>query len=172
MAKRRMDAIDALKLAIEREKGANKFYREAVAMTEDPNGKRTFKWLAKEELRHAAKLRQQLKSVLDNSKWLEWRRMTAPIEKAEFPPRSEATGEVKIGAREADALRKAIESERKAIAFYKEAEDSTPDLQGKTMFKALAREEEGHLALLEEELEWITKSREYFTLHRFTLRAD
>ena len=46
MAKRRIDAIDALKLAIEREKGANRFYREAVAMTEDPNGKRTFKWLA------------------------------------------------------------------------------------------------------------------------------
>lgn len=72
MAKRRMDAIDALKLAIERERGANRFYREAAAMTEDANGRRTFRWLAKEELRHLAKLRQQLRSVLDDNKWLEW----------------------------------------------------------------------------------------------------
>ena len=171
MAKRRINAVEALKLAIERERGANKFYRKAADMTEDSNGKRTFKWLAKEESRHLAKLRQQLKSVLDNNKWLEWRRTTAPIERTEFPPLSEAVGTVKVGAVEQDALRQAIESEREAIAFYKEAEDSTPDLHGKNMFRALAREEEGHLALLEEELEWVTKSRKYFTLHRFTLRS-
>jgi rubrerythrin len=170
MEKRRINAVEALKLAIERERGANRFYRKAADMTEDPNGKRTFKWLAKEESRHLAKLRQQLKSVLDN-RWLEWRRATAPIEKTEFPPLSEAAGTAKVGAAERDALRQAIESEREAIAFYKEAENSTPDLHGKAMFKALAREEEGHLALLEEELEWITKSRKYFTLHRFTLRG-
>lgn len=172
MAKRRMDAVDALKLAIERERGANKFYRQAADMTEDPNGKRAFKWLAKEELRHLAKLRQQLRSVLDNNRWLEWRRATTPIERTEFPPPAEVIGTVKVGAGERDALRQAIESEREAIAFYRQAENSTPDLHGKTMFRALAREEEGHLALLEEELEWITKSRKYFTLHRFTLRAD
>jgi len=172
MAKRRMDAVDALKLAIERERGANKFYRQAANMTEDPNGKRTFKWLAKEELRHLAKLRQQLRSVLENNRWLEWRRATAPIERTEFPPPSEAIGRVKVGAAERDALRQAIESEREAVAFYREAENSTPDLHGKTMFRALAREEEGHLSLLEQELEWITKSRKYFTLHRFTLRAE
>lgn len=170
MAKRRMDAVDALKLAIERERGANKFYRQAANITEDHNGKRTFKWLAKEELRHLAKLRQQLRSVLDNNRWLEWRRATTPIERTELPAPSEAIGTVKVGAAERDALRQAIESEREAVAFYRAAENSTPDLHGKSMFKALAREEEGHLALLEQELEWITKSRKYFTLHRFTLR--
>lgn len=141
-------------------------------MTEDPNGKRTLQWLAKEELRHLAKLRQQLKSVQDNDRWLEWRRATIPIERTEFPPPSEITGPVKVGAGERDALRQAIKSEQEAIAFYKEAEESTPDPHGKAMFKALAREEEGHLMLLEEELEWITRSRQYFTLHRFALHAD
>jgi rubrerythrin len=172
MAKRRTDAIEALELAIEREKGANKFYRQAADMTKDLNGKKMFKWLAKEELRHLAKLRQQLRSVVDNSRWLEWRRATAPIERTEFPPTSEVTGTAEVGTGERDALRLAIQAEKEAIAFYQEAGDSTPDLHGKAMFKALAREEEGHLALLEEELEWITKSRMYFTLHRFTLRAD
>ncbi|MFQ5925652.1 MAG: ferritin family protein [Dehalococcoidia bacterium] len=106
MAKRRMDAVDALKLAIERQRGANKFYRQAADMTEDPNGERAFKWLAKEELRHLAKLRQQLRSVLANNRWLKWRRATTPIERREFPSPSEATVTVKVGAGERDALRR------------------------------------------------------------------
>ena len=172
MARRRMDGVDALKLAIEREKGASQFYRRAADATVDLNGKRAFKWLAKEELRHLAKLRQQLRSVLEKQRWVAWKRRTTPIDRTELPLLSEATGETKMGTGERDALRQAIQSEQEAIAFYRHAEDSTPDPHGKTMFKALGREEEGHLALLEEELEWVTRSRQYFTLHRFALRAD
>jgi rubrerythrin len=172
MAKRRMKATEALELAIERERGANKFYRKAADATKDSYGKNMFDWLAKEELRHLAKLRQQLKSVLDNNKWLEWKRVTTPINKAEFPLISEATGKIVVDAGEQDALRQAIQSEKDAITFYKEAEESTPDLNGKNMFRALSKEEEGHLELLEEELKWLTQSRKYFTLHRFELRAD
>jgi len=172
MQKRRMNPVDALKLGIERERGANKLYRNAAKATRDRNGKNMFDWLAKEELRHLAKLRQQLKSVLDNNKWLEWKRVTAPISKTEFPSISEATGTITADAGEMDALRQGIKSEQDAIAFYKEAEDSTPDLRGKNMFRALGKEEEGHLSLLEEELQWLTQSRKYFTVHRFQLRAE
>jgi rubrerythrin len=172
MEKRHMKALDALKLGIERESGANKFYQKAAQATRDQNGKNMFDWLAKEELRHLARLRQQLKSVLDNNKWLEWKRVTTPMNKTEFPSISEATGTTTVDASEMDALRQGIKSEKDAIAFYKEAEDSTPDLKGKNMFRALGKEEEGHLSLLEEELQWLTQSRKYFTLHRFALRAD
>ncbi|MFC1935317.1 ferritin family protein [Chloroflexota bacterium] len=172
MGTERMVAVDALSIAIERERGASKFYRQAAGMTEDPNGRRTFQWLAKEESRHLAKLRQQIRSVLGDNGWLEWKRRATAIEHTEFPPLSEVPDGVKVEAGERDVLRQAIQSEREAIAFYKEAEYSTSDPHGKNMFKGLAKEEEGHLALLEEELEWITKSRQYFTLHRFTLRGD
>lgn len=37
MAKRRMKAIDALKLAIDRESGASRFYREAANSATDAN---------------------------------------------------------------------------------------------------------------------------------------
>ncbi len=167
MAKRRMDPVDALKLAIERERGANKFYLQAAAVTGDPQGQGLFTWLAKQELRHLAKLRKQLKSVLDAGQWVQWRTVTAPIERGELPSVSEAGGEVSVSAGEREALRLGIEAEREAVAFYRAAGESTPDPHGKAMFGSLAAEEEGHLALLEEELEWITKSRQYFTLHRF-----
>ena len=172
MQKRHMKAVDALELGIERERGANKFYRNAAKATRDRNGKNMFDWLAKEELRHLAKLRQQLKSVLDNNKWLEWKRITTPINKTEFPSISEATGTINADTSEMDALRQGIKSEQDAIAFYKDAEDSTPDLKGKNIFRALGKEEEGHLSLLEEELQWLTQSRKYFTIHRFQLRAE
>ena len=172
MQKRCMKAVDALELGIEREGGANKFYRNAAKATRDQNGKNMFDWLAKEELRHLAKLRQQLKSVLDNNKWLEWKRITTPINRTEFPSISEATGTINADTSEMDALRQGIKSEQDAIAFYKDAEDSTPDLKGKNMFRALGKEEEGHLSLLEEELQWLTQSRKYFTIHRFQLRAE
>ncbi len=170
MAKRHIDAVEALELALERERGANKFYRQAAEKIEDPNGQRTFRWLAKEELRHVAKLRQQLKSVLDGGKWLEWKRATTPIAKSELPLVSEATGVVKADTHERDVLRQAIQAEKEAISFYKSAGDSTPDLHGKAMFQDLAKEEEGHQSLLEEELKWIIESHKYFTLHRFDLR--
>lgn len=172
MEKRRMKAVDALELAIERERGANKFYRKAAEATEDQNSKNMFHWLAKEELRHLAKLRQQLKSVLDSNKFLEWKRRTTPIDTGEFPSISEAKGTITVDASEMDALRQAIQSEKEAISFYKEAENSTPDIDGKNMFRALSKEEEGHLELLQEELNWLTQSRKYFTLHRFELRSD
>lgn len=171
MAKGYMDAVDALKLAIERERGANKFYRQAADTTEDANGKTVFKWLAKEELRHLAKLRQQLKSVLGADRWLEWRRVATPIERTELPRLSEAIGFMKADAAAQDALRRAVEAEQKSIAFYEKAADSTIAPNGKAMFQALSREERGHLALVEEELEWLIKARQYFTIHRFTLPA-
>ncbi len=171
MARRRMKTADALELAIEREKGANKFYRKAAEATKDQNGKNMFHWLAKEELRHLAKLRQQLKSVLSTNRFLEWKRRTTPIDREEFPSVSEAKGTIRADAAEMDALRQAIQSEKNAISFYKEAESNTPDLNGKNMFMALSREEEGHLELLEEELKWLTQSRRYFTVHRFELRS-
>ncbi len=172
MAKRRVDAVEALKLALERERGANKFYRQAAETVKDANGQRTFRWLAKEELRHVAKLRAQLKSHADTGTWLEWKRLSPPIAKSELPPEvSEAKGPVPADSREKDVLRQAIAAEKEAQAFYNQCEDGTPDLNGKTMFKALAKEEEGHQSLLEEELKWIIESHKYFTLHRFQLRG-
>ena len=62
--KRRMKAIDALRLAVERERGALNFYRDAARMDENPDGRRMFHWLAKEEARHLIRLRGQLNALL------------------------------------------------------------------------------------------------------------
>jgi rubrerythrin len=162
-----MKAIDALKLAIDRESGASRFYREAAKLAVDPDAQRMFQWLSEEESRHLVRLNQQLMSMLESNIWLEWKRAIPPVERAEFPVPSEAVHLASFNADEASVIRQAIESEKEAIVFYTEAEESTPDLGGKSMFKLLCEEEEGHLTLLEGELEWITKYHKYFILRRF-----
>lgn len=170
MVQKNMSSTEILTLATGREREANKWYRQAADLTEDKNGKSTFTWLAKEELRHLAKLRKQLKSVQEGQGWAEWKSLVSPVTRADFPPMSEAEGPYKAGAEEREALGAAIENEKKSLAFYKSALAATADLNGKEMFAALAKEEEGHLALLEEELKWINQSRKYFTLHHFPPR--
>jgi rubrerythrin len=167
MTKRRLKAVDALKLAIEREQGAGTFYSEAARTVTDPGGRALLNWLVEEESRHLDQLRQQLSSLQEGSQWIEWRRAGAPIEKTEIPSSSEATGAVSANASDEAIVRQAIGFERDAISLYQEAEESTPDLGGKSVFGLLAEEEKGHLALLEGELEWITKYGKYFTLGRF-----
>ena len=167
MAKRRVKAVDALKLALERERGAFEFYCKAYDISVDPDGQRMFNWLAQEESRHLAKLRQQLDSVLRSKGWLDWETVIAPIERKELPSQSEAKGTISLNAGEQDILHQAINSEKESILFYREAEQSTPDLGGKLMFGMLAEEEKGHLTLLEGELEWVAKYRRYFSLDRF-----
>ena len=97
-----MNELDALSLAIKREKEAHRYYGDAAARSTNKNGKKMFSWLASEEMGHTV-------------------------------------------AR------------------------STHDPNGKGMFEKLSKVEQGHLDLLEEEYDWLSKSKSMFTLHRFGL---
>jgi rubrerythrin len=167
MTKRRVKAVDALMLAIERERGARALYLGAASRASDPDGQRMFNWLAEEEYRHMAALKRQLDSLLEHDKWLEPGSAISPVERTEFPPASEAIRTHGVDTDEERILLQAMESEEESILFYREAEESTPDLGGKSMFRLLAEEERGHLTLLQGELEWVTKYRKYFGLPRF-----
>ena len=82
MVKRRLKAVDALKIAIEREREAGKFYLDAIGIVADPSGIMMLNWLVREESRHLAKLSQQLNSLLENNRWIAWKRFLDPIDRA------------------------------------------------------------------------------------------
>ena len=114
-----------------------------------------------------ATLKLQLDSLLANNKWLAPGSAISPVERAEFPLASEAVYTHGVDTDEEGILLQAMESEEESILFYKEAEESTPDLGGKSMFRLLSEEERGHLVLLQREMEWVTRYRKYFGLPRF-----
>ncbi len=164
-----MRALAVLALAMEREKGGREFYLKAAAETRDPKGKEMFQWLADEELRHFQKLYGQRRGLAEGGKWQKPGEAVKPIDKSEFPDIAEARGEVKVTAKERDALQMGINAEKESIELYRKAAEETADPDGREMFLRLVEEEKGHLELLEAEDKWLVMSKAYFTLHRFSL---
>jgi rubrerythrin len=167
--RRRIGPTDALEVGIEREKEAGRFYNLAADVTADPHGKAMFRWLASEETWHRVHLETQLQARLQGSPWLKWEERNSPVAAGEFPDLSETGDDYYPSPDELDALRDAIETEKESMEFYRESAGATTDPAGRTMFVSLAAQEEGHLALLERQAEWLDRHRRYFVLVRFSV---
>lgn len=173
-----MNEQEALSLAIKREKEAHRYYSDAANKTTSESGKKMFSWLASEEMGHIKILEKQWEKVKEEGMWLSeegycsYGDISNPIECTEFPSASEAKGELKEDAPELEILKEAIAAERQATSFYADLAKNTSDPSGKAMLEKLSRVEQGHLDLLEEEHEWLRRSKEFFTVHRFTLPSS
>jgi rubrerythrin len=172
-----VDTLDALRLGIEREKGAQRFYLEAVSRVKNESSKKMFAWLANEELGHAKTLEKARAAVQKKKKWPSIKEcssvgdMSEPVSRTEFPKSSEAKGEIREDIPEMEILSRAIADERDAMSFYSDVAEGVSDPEGKKMLETLSAIEKGHLELLEEEYEWLRRSKETFTIHRFELRS-
>ena len=173
LIKRYVDPIQALEIAIEREKEAQQFYHEAADGTKDSNGKKMLQWLAKEEEWHQAGLEKQLKSLMSNNAWGEWEEEHAPISideverTAETAHTREATSYEHITVGEVSALRTGMRAEKKAMDYYKRFGEATTDAKGKRVFESLVKQEEGHLNVLKAAAKLVTKHKRYPMLPRF-----
>jgi rubrerythrin len=171
--KRHLDPVNALKIAIEREKESQQFYRDAAKDTEDNNGKKMLQWLANEEVWHQAGLEKQLKSMIDRNAWEVWKEISPPIsqndlaETAETTHTREATSYAHITGSEKSALRTAMRAEQKAAQFYKDFGEATNDPKGKRTFESLVKQEEGHLRVLQLAMATIEQHKRYPLIPRF-----
>ncbi|MFP3974801.1 MAG: ferritin family protein [Chloroflexota bacterium] len=170
-----MNEMEALNLALEREQGAQRFYSDAAEKTSSTEGKRMFSWLASEEAGHSRLLEKEIAALQQDGKWLSAEEaesseeMSEPIQRSELPSESEVKGEVQAQSSELEILEEAVNSEQEAAKFYAEAARATSDPNGKAILERLTKIEEGHQLLLEEEYDWIRKSKKIFPLHRFSL---
>ena len=174
MAKQKQDALTVVEMAIEREKAGHKFYTQAANTTQATDGRRMFNWLAQEELGHLKHLEETRQSLIKTGKFPQRNEnkvsdISEPIDKKTFPWSSEAVGEAKTDTKELEALRIGINAEKEDILFYSKAAAESTDTEAKDMFNMLVAVEKGHQELLEEEYDWLRKSKTYFTIHRFNL---
>ncbi|MFC2038709.1 ferritin family protein [Chloroflexota bacterium] len=171
--KRHIDPIGALQIAIEREKEAQLFYREAAKNTKDKNGKKLLEFLADEEVWHQTGLEKQLKSMMSSSTWQEWQEGSAPISKndlaetAETAHTREATSYEHVTGDERSAVRTALRAEMKAIRFYKDFAEAVTDPNGKKTFESLIKQEEGHATILMSVMDMVKEHKRYPLLPRF-----
>ena len=162
---------EAIKTAIEFETQVQQLYREAAEDASDPVGKRIFKVLAEEEQGHL----EYLQNKLD-----EWKKSgTLTAEKLDTVIPSTERISKGIGTLEArrpgderggelQMLSRALDVEVKTSDFYKRMAKELPE-QGKQLFAHFVEIEEGHLAIVRAEIDYLSKTGYWFDFKEFDM---
>jgi rubrerythrin len=153
-----MAVSKAVESAMKMETDAMKFYKEAASRTSHPMGRKMFESLIRDEARHLRLLEEILKGL-------------------EIDPHVQCIGDVRtvfsdlkdqmmsrIEARsdEKEALRLALEMEKKGFHFYEEALAAAVDEKEKRLFEVLIKEEERHYQLLNNTYSFLEDTGNWF----------
>ncbi len=152
-----MDAmLTALQMAIQTEIDGYNFYHRFAAQTEDPNARAMFERLAQDEVMHLELLRNTKAMLEESGQWAEYRGVALePVAGAPIFSRERVEQNVVAYTSDLSALRVAYLIEKDAVDFYTRAADGTDDPNGKRLFLDLVRMEQGHLAMLEGEYNFL-----------------
>jgi rubrerythrin len=139
--------LEAIQLAIQAERAAQQFYRDAAAKTVNPQGKAFLLELAGFEAYHEEKLLALVDS-LSASKYFKYegRELVLPKSEGGVRVRKEPHPQEMAGI-----LGMAMDAEKKAQERYKALAEGTADPAGKAMFERLAQEEAVHNRILSDE---------------------
>jgi rubrerythrin len=162
------EAIEAIKTAIQMEKDGLRYYKEAAEKTENELAKKTFLRIAKDEAVHLKTFQQMFDTVTGSEEWRDLAEFTPKVGKVPiFEGEIEKKGNVNPS--EVDALRIAIDNERKGIEHYKKAAAAAGDKMAKEIFNKIQKEEEYHYDLLQAQLDYLTKSGFWLDIGEFQM---
>jgi rubrerythrin len=133
--------MNAAEIARSMETDAVDFYTEAAEKTSHPIGKRMFLSIAEDEKRHIAMIEVLLKGLditYDSIDPMEKVKSVFAEHKDEMQERLAATGDDK------EALKIAMEMEKKGYDFYVKAASEATDGKSKALFERLVLEEQKH----------------------------
>lgn len=159
-----MNMQEALLTAIEFEKRVRLVYQEVVDGLQDPAGRAIFDVLAKEEQYHVDYLTKKLNELKNNGSITQEAVNT-------FVP---APGQIEAGigrlkarmsslnpADDLQMLTKALDVEREASRYYRNLLSQLP-ADGQAFFQRFVEIEEGHVAIVEAEIDHLEKSGFWF----------
>ncbi|SNB46849.1 ferritin family protein [Geobacter sp. DSM 9736] len=149
MTESRKETLDAIMRALELEKETFDFYVEAEQKTFHPAGKRMFRWLAKTEEEHYLRLNELYSSLHEGGRWVFYGGSTITLD-------AEGADHVGFGTDDLEALKVAMDIERKGIDFFESLAARTSDPDGKAMLERLRDEEKEHLRVIEEKYTALT----------------
>ncbi len=166
-----MTIEEAIRTAIDVEEDVRDIYARAAEATEDPKGKRIFTVLGDEEQGHVDYLKSRLE---------EWEKTghVSPTELSTVVPAPETISSAMDGMAEAmedvdrggelGMLRKALDAERKTSDFYRDLVDQLPP-EGQALFSRFVDIEDGHLAIVQAEIDRLTGHGVWFDFVEFQL---
>lgn len=146
-------ALSVLRQAMDNELEGRALYLEAVERTEDELGQRMFRSLAQDEEEHLQILQVQYGAITGTGQWLdlEAAQREEPDPSLQLFPHEEEAVERLIPeeASDLDALRIAMDFERRGYRLYEKAATETLDPTAQAVFRFLVEEESRHFALLD-----------------------
>jgi rubrerythrin len=153
---KREAALAALQIGIQTEIDGYNFYQDFSQRTGDPNARRMFERLARDEVMHLELLRNSKAMLEESGQWGEYKGIEIE-DLGGAPIFSRERVEQNLAGHTSDlsALRLAYLIEKDAVAFYERAAERTDDRNGRRMFQDLAEMERGHLNLLEGEYRFL-----------------
>ncbi len=162
---------DAIKTALQYETRIRDIYRDAVEGTPDPKGKQVFQALADDEQRHIDYLEAK------QAQWRNEGRIT-PDELASLIPgpgqlAASLEGLQQTMAREDRSdekrmLSKALQVEVETSAFYRQMVEQMEG-EAHTMFARFLEIEDGHIAAVQAELDYISHTGFWFDFQEFDM---
>jgi len=169
-----MTVEEAIKTAIEYETRVRDVYADAVEQTADPVGKRILGVLANEEQHHLDYLRSRLEQ------WKSTGKVTAEGLQTAIPSaKTIEAGVSKLesqmasqdrGVAELQILKKALDVELETGNFYKKMVKELP-AEGQELFARFVEIEEGHLAIVQAELDYASGTGFWFDFMEFNLEG-
>ncbi len=168
-----MTVEEAIKTSIEYEIRVRDVYVEAVSEAQRPEGERLFQLMADEEQRHVDYLKVKLDEWNSDGTVTAGGLTTAVpsgkvIEEGVDRLREKVGG--KPGTVEIQWLRKAHGVERETSDFYQRMVDELPDA-AKGLFRRFLEIEEGHLALVQAQIDYVTGTGYWFDVREFNLEG-
>jgi rubrerythrin len=161
---------EAIKTAIQLEKDGKAFFDQATRETENELGKKMFRKLAADEVRHLQTFKKMFQTITDPGTWKQLLAEGPPKERMpSFDHKAGSRTPAEKGAGELSALQQALEVERKAIDFFKRTAQETSDPEAGRIFLAIANEEEGHYDLIQAQIDSLTHSGFWFDVGEFQM---
>lgn len=163
----RQELIEIIRRAIQTEKDGNRFYSRVAEASRDAKAKKMFEQLARDELYHVQVIGDLYHDLLPG----------APEDPVKGYPifekqKKESGGKLPDLGNEYEVLQKAIGDEIEARDFYRKTAESFGQDQAKEVFLDLMEMEQGHIRLLQAELDFLEKTGFYFDHMEFTVEGE
>jgi rubrerythrin len=164
----------AIQTAMEFEKKVYKVYADAIAKIADPVGKRIFKQLSIEEAGHVSYLKHRL------DEWLKDGHIDIQVLPTIVPDKERiAEGRKRIAqsmkgrkpaSTEIEYLKSAFEVEKQTSDFYRQMVSELSG-EGQELFARFLEIEEGHVAIVQAEIDSVQGMGFWFDMQEFNLEA-
>lgn len=156
---------DAIKMAIQMEKDGLSFYQKAAMQTSSNLGKIVFKSLESDELLHLEVFQKLFDEKIGKDEWYNLVNTSKKYADIQiFPKDLQKIEGANPDTNEIDALRMAMDSEKKAIEFYTSIIKNVSDKEVKKIIDEIIRQEKSHYLILEGEFHHINSTGYWFEL--------